>query len=230
MLGFRKYDDGFKNDWMSFYPGWRKLNFRFGPASYFDNRFSINFSLGWGQFYIHIPFIRSKYDEAEPPEYGFYFYSDSHWFPDSLCIKYGRKCKFIYLPWALEWYRTSYYMEDGEWLHEYKGKRIEDKYSEEFENRKFRQKAPYTYVLESGKVQNRIATIKVDEREWRRRWLMWAPIFNRVRTTIDVEFDGEVGERSGSWKGGTIGCGYDLLPKETPLQCLRRMERERKFT
>jgi hypothetical protein len=44
-----------------------------------------------------------------------------------------------------------------------------------------------------------------------------------------IEFNDEVGERTGSWKGGTLGCGYNLLPNETPLECLRRMEKERKF-
>ena len=49
------------------------------------------------------------------------------------------------------------------------------------------------------------------------------------RVNIDVQFDGEVGERSGSWKGGTVGCGYDKLPHESIEQCLRRMEKEREF-
>ncbi len=40
---------------------------------------------------------------------------------------------------------------------------------------------------------------------------------------------GGVGERTGSWKGGTIGCGNDLLPGETMEQSLRRMERDRTF-
>lgn len=230
MLGFRKYDGGYKNNWMSFYPGWRKLNFIVGPASYFDNRFYIQFSFGWGQFYIHIPCIRSKYDTSEPPNYGFYFYSDSYWFPDTVCIRYGERFKFLDLPWIFEWYRTSYFMNDSEWEHEYKERRIHDVHSEEFNNRKFRQKESYTYVLSKGEVQNRIATVTVEEREWRRKWLMWTSLFNRVRTTIAVDFNDEVGERSGSWKGGTLGCGYELLPKETPLMCLRRMERERKFT
>lgn len=46
---------------------------------------------------------------------------------------------------------------------------------------------------------------------------------------IDVQFSDEVGERTGSWKGGTIGCGYNMLPGESPLDTLRRMEAERKF-
>jgi len=28
---------------------------------------------------------------------------------------------------------------------------------------------------------------------------------------------------------GTLGCGYELLPNETPLECLMRMEKEREF-
>ncbi len=31
------------------------------------------------------------------------------------------------------------------------------------------------------------------------------------------------------WKGGTIGCGYNLLPNEHHLDCLKKMEKERKF-
>jgi hypothetical protein len=88
-------------------------------------------------------------------------------------------------------------------------------------------KADFTYVLRSGEVQRRIATYHVDRMVWRRKW---APFLTMTRTCIWVEFDGEVGERSGSWKGGTTGCGYELKPGETPLACLRRMECERKFT
>lgn len=58
---------------------------------------------------------------------------------------------------------------------------------------------------------------------------MWTSLFSKIRTDIDVEFDKEVGERTGSWKGGVLGCGWGLLPGETPYECLKRMERERLF-
>jgi hypothetical protein len=58
----------------------------------------------------------------------------------------------------------------------------------------------------------------------------WLPFPRRIYQGISVEFDGEVGERTGSWKGGTIGCGYELRPNESPYACLERMMRERKFT
>jgi hypothetical protein len=60
--------------------------------------------------------------------------------------------------------------------------------------------------------------------------MRWCPWKKMVHTSIDVKFDGEVGERTGSWKGGTIGCSYEMLPHETPENTLRRMESEREFT
>ena len=85
---------------------------------------------------------------------------------------------------------------------------------------------PYRYVLDSGEVQNVTATIKIEEREWRLLGLPWP---RRVSRYIDVEFDDEVGESRGSWKGGALGCGWDLSPGENAVDALRRMERERRF-
>jgi hypothetical protein len=88
---------------------------------------------------------------------------------------------------------------------------------------------PYTYTLRNGTVQERTATIS------KRRHVMTYRAFKRIgwpkwiKESIDVQFSDEVGERSGSWKGGTIGCGYEMRPGETMEQTLRRMERERKF-
>ena len=87
----------------------------------------------------------------------------------------------------------------------------------------------YHYMLQSGEVQHRTATVHVGRREWRLKGLQWCPWLAKVRHSIDVQFSDEVGERSGSWKGGTMGCGYDLRPNETPRECLRRMQRDRKF-
>lgn len=88
---------------------------------------------------------------------------------------------------------------------------------------------PYRYVLKNGTAQERTAAVYVERREWRALCLRWTTLFAKRRQCIDIAFSDEVGERSGSWKGGCTGCGYDLLPNETAEQCLRRMERERKF-
>jgi len=88
---------------------------------------------------------------------------------------------------------------------------------------------PYRYVLKSGEVQERIATVFVSQMEWRPRCLKWTRLFAKIRTTIDITFNDEVGERTGSWKGGTTGCSWELRPNESPKEALRRMERERVF-
>lgn len=84
----------------------------------------------------------------------------------------------------------------------------------------------YTYTLRSGEVQYRRATVRVETRQWTRPWLP----YKLFKKSIDVTFDKEVGERSGSWKGGCTGCGWDMLPHEDAYSALLRMERERKFT
>lgn len=86
----------------------------------------------------------------------------------------------------------------------------------------------YTYTLKNGDVQHRKAKVFVDRMTWRARWWPFIPI-SKVQTCISVTFDQEVGEKTGSWKGGCTGCGYEMKSGETPMETLRRMERERKF-
>lgn len=88
---------------------------------------------------------------------------------------------------------------------------------------------PYTYVLKSGEVQNRTTTVSKRRHVLGRLGLNHLGWPKRIKESINIEFDGEVGERSGSWKGGTIGCSYDLRQGEDMAGCLRRMERERRF-
>lgn len=219
---------GWKNSWISVYKGFHKLNFKFGPASYFDNRWHISFSLIYFQFYISFP-IKSKYDECDPPRYGFYFYAWDAWWPDTFVICRGKKTIHFDLPWCMRWVRTSKLMKDGKWAHETKYNGRIDWYSPEYKEL-WSETYPYTYTLKNGTIQNRIAKVGVSEREWRPLWFMWTGLFKKVRRTIDVEFSDEVGERTGTWKGGTVGCGYNMIDPELPIHTLRRMERERKFS
>ncbi len=136
-----------------------------------------------------------------------------------LTFHWGQWRKSFDWPW--DWHTLAYetQMPDGTWC-EVKWEERDQVYTE---------RHPYTYTLRSGKVQHRIATISK-----RRHVLTWTALRRIgwprwIKESIDVEFDGEVGERSGSWKGGCIGCSYVLQPGETMLECLRRMERERAF-
>lgn len=69
-------------------------------------------------------------------------------------------------------------------------------------------------------------TTKIEEREWKLgegRW-RWLSIFRRPRVTrsLDITFSSEVGERKGSWKGGTIGHSIEMLPGELHEDAFRR--------
>lgn len=140
--------------------------------------------------------------QCSGPRYGFAFFGDKFWLyfgKDTGRSRDPRRYIALSMPW--EWRHR---------LHEVLGEP---------------ETHPYLYRLASGKVQIRTATIKPERRVWTRPWLPW----KREDRSIDVEFNDEVGERSGSWKGGCIGCGYEMLPGERPLDTLRRMEMERKF-
>ena len=131
--------------------------------------------------------------------------------------------------WPFHWHYVSheYRTVDGEWRHYLSWhERTGDEGSRP--NAK-REAYPYLYELRSGETQCRMATIIEERWTWRRNILSRFGWPNRVNHSIDVAFDGEVGERSGSWKGGVIGCSEQMHDGETPLETLRRMERTRKF-
>lgn len=160
--------------------------------------------LGFGLFTLAFSFpwrwvVPDEY-QCSGPTYGFSFFMDGlhlHW---GKCKgKRTDPMKVIQMPWG--WRHRK---------HEILGQP---------------ESHPYTYLLRSGEVQERIATIKPEKRLWLRPWLP----FRRESRYIDIEFNGEVGERSGSWKGGCIGCSFDMLAGESPLDALRRMELSRKF-
>lgn len=163
----------------------------------------VRIGLGFCHFAFAFPWPWAYQDhhQCSGPRFGFQFYEDL------LFLYYGndtgytatKKTKGIYMPWA--------------WKH-----RLHEVLSEP-------EAHPYAYTLRSGEVQHRTATIKAERRTWTRWWLP----YRRVSNAIDVTFSDEVGERSGSWKGGIIRCGYEMRPGETPLMALRRMEAERKF-
>lgn len=256
-----KPNNFYKNDWVEFHPKKWGSGIQLEKAGYFDERPQLDFYLtnllffvflplslvsawfliptflslfiGVGKTYLNLPF-KTGIQECESPSWGFYVYAHEGWDSACLVIETGKDLGYyIYMPWNLEWYRTSYAIElvenDPRWVHEFKGQKQDFWDKEKWGDLLWTKTYPYTYKLKSGKVQNVEATVRVEEREWRRRWLMWTSMFNKVRRSIDIDFSDEVGERAGSWKGGVLGCGYELKPNETPLECLRRMERERKF-
>lgn len=192
-----------------------------------ERRFLLNFCLGWPAFYVRLRFFERWTGEARDclgDRWGFHL-GEGH----CVHLNWRDKTKIIYLPWAWDVRRHSHLLANGSWAHDIYKKGCRLSWEEHKALDLWSTELPYTYTLRSGEVQERQATIRVDEWERRRRWLKWCPLFAHVRRSIWVEFSGEVGEGTGSWKGGTMGCGYDMKPGESPEECLRRMERERKF-
>lgn len=177
-----------------------------------------NFSFPWRT-------VAPDHGQCSGPRYGFYFmerYFVWQWGHDTGRSKDRRVRWSFDLPWAWSHIRHSFYWPDGK-LHHHAAKG-EYRHPEETQL-----SFPYTYTLRSGTVQHRTATVNGEEMEWRWNWLKWLPWPRKIRRSIGVSFDDEVGEETGSWKGGCMGCGYEWKRDETLEQALRRMERERKF-
>lgn len=181
---------------------------------------------------IHIDFLwfRLFYNliDCEGREYGF-SYSDKslvlHWGYGSgfNMGPEGGFSKIIYMPWDFgSCVENKLIAKNGKWI---------DSLGWELDRLVRKEESfPYTYTLRSGDVQNRTATVSVSRRVWYWRLFKKLKVGPKIdSTTLDVSFDGEVGERSGSWKGGTIGCSYEMKKGETTEQTLRRMEKERLF-
>jgi hypothetical protein len=71
-----------------------------------------------------------------------------------------------------------------------------------------------------------IATCYVEQRRWKRgiswcRWLSWFWPDQR-RTSMDISFSAQVGERKNTWKGGTLGHSIDVSPGETMEHAFKR--------
>lgn len=195
----------------------------------FEDHFSLHVHFLWLSAFITLPFLqRWHHDPYEIMEsWGFSYTSDC-----GLHLHWGRRTKVYEMPWR-RWVQVSHDVlrPDGDWVpfvgsweekqdHRPEGKEPDGRHVEVH---------PYKYMLKSGEVQERTATVSAERRVRRLKWLRWTSLFQRVTHAIEVEFSDEVGERTGSWKGGCIGCGWELKPDETIRECLKRMEGERRF-
>lgn len=205
-----------------------RLGLSFGLYNWSENEdWSLHIHLGWPNIYLKLPFLPRRTPRDEMLDC---WAVSIH--RDNIHINWGHRTKIINLPWQWTHFSSHQLMVDGSWCPtkqlEWKGdiskyRRIED------HDGVWKSMLPYRYKLRSGEIQERTATIATGRSEYRWRWLKWLPLPRKLYQSIDVRFSDEVGERTGSWKGGCIGCGYNARPNETPEETLRRMERDRKF-
>jgi hypothetical protein len=202
-------------------PGWGLGLHLFGDPPHY----TLNVHVPWlVSIYLRLPFLRRF--AREPDELMETWGVSYSPFDGAVWLRWGRRYRIVTMPWRDRVHIAHDVMRpDGSWV-PYVGSWERDKEPDGRHTETY----PYRYLLRSGEVQQRTATIYVERREWRLRWLRWTRVGRDVQHYIDVAFSDEVGEGTGSWKGGTVGCSYDLRPGETPVECLRRMENERRFT
>lgn len=70
------------------------------------------------------------------------------------------------------------------------------------------------------------AETRIEERQYKfgQGWFRWLCLFRRDRLhrSLKLEFSEEVGPEKGSWKGGTVGHGIEMLPGELHEEAFRR--------
>lgn len=218
---WRINSDSLDFKWGYFAPKFR-LELKLHRGGYFDQRYALSWCFIWGHFHVKLPFKTKIEESCNCPCYGISIHGNTLWIHlGGEMDKEWNQCKDRYIAWNLPFFHWEF---DYHQFLDSNGNWIQGGW--ENRDQAHIEEHPYTYVLNSGEVQDRIANCCVERRQWHRKWF---PFLKMVHTTIDINFDKEVGERSGSWKGGTIGCGWDLLEGETTEQGLRRMEKERNF-
>jgi hypothetical protein len=207
-------------------------------GGYFDSRYAISIGFIFGYIHIYLPFRTSLGEGCTLPQYGIAIHNNTFWIylGGKFGESWGQVTQEKWITWNIPWFTWEF---NNHWILNKEGKyqlpekvealmkdgstRMEQDYKYKFA---LKETHPYKYKLRSGEVQERTATIYQEKRQWHRKWF---PFIKMAHVDINVDFSDEVGEKTGSWKGGTVGCSYRMLQGETPLETLRRMESERVF-
>lgn len=169
---------------------------------------------------------RSGYWEIHERRFGFSLSNMGNGY-DFLQIFYGpqthdsstTKSWSKHLPWK-QWrmVRHSLYTPDGD--HFYTQKNFRELFAKQDEC------PTVAFGFEDYDGELIVATCRIEEREFHRGegWFKWLRHFYppMIRRSLDLKFSAEVGPEKGSWKGGTIGHGIDMLAGETPREAFQR--------
>lgn len=169
--------------------------------------------------YVKVPMILKQRAGTEDWDASFGF--DVHL--RDIHLNWRTRSKVVRMPWDWSIVRTSILKRDGSRWRNVRGYQwmVPDE---------FKETHTYRYLRFNGETQVTKATAYGEEREWRLRWAKWLPWPRMVRRTICVSFADEIGEGVGSWKGGTVGTGFEWRDGEPILAAIRRMEREVYFS
>lgn len=181
---------------------------------------------------------RNYYIDYTRRDYGFMFGGDGY-----VSVYLGRQTDnssteqrwSCFLPWT-QWrfVRHSYYGLEGEHLWTQRSSEGENARHSFDSQRAAKASVPkriYRFLDFDG--ESIEATTTIEEREWLFgvKWCRWLSWFRRpkIRRCLDIEFSKETGPKKGSWKGGTIGHGIDMLPGELHEDAFKRYCAEHKM-
>lgn len=165
---------------------------------------------------------RNWYEEKVEREYSI------AWSGDHVSIHYGAlthdsetdKYKGFFIPWIqYRFVRLSYYNSDGKLLFNEPKKHHWGIFFDTLVP-----KSKFNLIDFDGEEIE--ATVHTLEREWRKGegYFKWISLFYKpiIRRCIEINFNKEVGEEKGSWKGGTIGHSIELLKDEMQDGAMKR--------
>jgi len=210
-----------RTKWLEIYPS---FGFRLEYCTCFSDNDTgtVSICLGFPHIFINIPFKHvptEKYD-FEGGQYGFY------WHEHNFVVCWGKHSKHFEMPYVETFVSSFVHNNDETWFND-------TKWDDQLANKSnvHTESYPYTYVLRDGTVQNRIATCTLRKHIRQVKFFKWlkSSWFIKENIWVDVKFNDEIGEQSGSWKGGCTGCAFDMEPGRTVEWGLRKMERTRKF-
>ena len=190
---------------LEIYPIWG-FTIKYLTIGYNDYEYPLFiFQFIFGAFYLTLPWkhnIKKDFDKDDP-SYGITYHNKS------IMFYWSRKCHIWNLPYYYIWIRTSLLLSDGTWEHETKGNR-KTFYDHEWIEKRWQTIIPYKHRTTNNGDIDVLVTCHITEREWRQKWLKWTKMGAKIKRTLDVNFSEGVGTGRGSWKGGTIGTGFDI--------------------
>jgi hypothetical protein len=142
---------------------------------------------------------------------------------DALHLYWNDRSTVVWWPWGWKSVRHEVRRADGTWV-PFIGPWVEGE-SDGRETFVW----PYRYILRSGEIQRCKATVHVSRYIRRRRIFAWTSWFDRATEYVKYEFDREIGEGVGTWKGGTVASSEVIRKGETARDAFARMELTRRF-
>lgn len=190
-----------------------------------DSEWRLSLKFLWFSLNVHLCFSKKEFREWEDSnEYGYSILDGT------LVIQIGRKRWSTRLPFVTTVFVRHELLNPDQsfkWAHP-KVQSFSRELMDEQEKIKesISEVHPYQYILNSGEVQKRNATVYFSKDLRRAKWTP----FIKSQVYMSYSFNDEVGEGTGSYKGGVMGGSIKAQPNENLEQCVRRLEATVKFS